>query len=73
MAHHARHGPHDAKRATPRHTLRAIKQRVAARVQYEHNRALHTSEEGEEGGEEEEEEGEEEGEEGSEEEGEEGE
>ena len=49
MAHHARHGPHDAKRATPRHTLRAIKQRVAARVQYEHNRALHTSEEGEEG------------------------
>jgi hypothetical protein len=45
MAHHAEHGPHDAKRATPRHILRAIKQRVATRVQYEHNRALHTSRE----------------------------
>ena len=43
MAYHAKHGPHDAKRATPRHILRAIKLRVAARVQYEHNRALHAS------------------------------
>jgi hypothetical protein len=46
MAHHAKHGPHDAKRATPKHILRAIKQRVAARVQYEHDRALHASREG---------------------------
>ena len=46
MAHHAKNGPHDAKRATPRHILRAIKQRVAARVQYEHDRALHASREG---------------------------
>jgi hypothetical protein len=46
MAHHAKHGPHDAKRATPRHILRAVKQRVAARVQYEHDRALHASREG---------------------------
>jgi len=45
MAHHAKHGPHDAKRATPKHILRAIKQRVAARVQYEHDRALHASRE----------------------------
>ena len=45
MAHHAEHGPHDAKRATPRHILRAVKQRVAARVQYEHDRALHASRE----------------------------
>ena len=45
MAHHAEHGPHDAKRATPKHILRAVKQRVAARVQYEHDRALHASRE----------------------------
>ena len=45
MAHHADHGPHDAKRATPKHILRAVKQRVAARVQYEHDRALHASRE----------------------------
>ena len=46
MAHHAKNGPHDAKRATPRHILRAIKQRIATRVQYEHDRAQHTSREG---------------------------
>jgi hypothetical protein len=45
MAHHAEHGPHDAKRATPKHILRAVKQRVATRVQYEHDRALHASRE----------------------------
>ena len=45
MAHHAEHGPHDAKRATPKHILRAVKQRVTARVQYEHDRALHASRE----------------------------
>ena len=41
----AEHGPHDAKRATPKHILRAVKQRVTARVQYEHDRALHASRE----------------------------
>ena len=45
MAHHAEHGPHDAKRATPKHIVRAVKQRVTARVQYEHDRALHASRE----------------------------
>ena len=45
LAHHAEHGPHDAKHATPKHILRAVKQRVAARVQYEHDRALHASRE----------------------------
>ena len=43
MAYHAEHGPHDAKRATPEHIVRAVKQRVTARVQYEHDRALHAS------------------------------
>ena len=41
MAHHAQGGPHEAKRATPRHILRAVRQRVAGQVQYEHDRAKH--------------------------------
>ena len=45
MAHHAKHGPHDARRATPKHILRAIKQRVAECVRYEHDRARHASSE----------------------------
>ena len=46
MAHHAKHGPHDARRATPKHILRAIKRRVAECVQYEHDKARHASREG---------------------------
>ena len=41
MAHHAQGGPHEAKRATPRHILRAVRQRVAGQVRYEHDRAKH--------------------------------
>jgi hypothetical protein len=41
MAHHAQGGPHEAKRATPRHILRAVRQRVAGQVQYEYDKAKH--------------------------------
>ena len=43
MAHHADAGPHDPKRATPRHILREIRHRVKTRVLYEHDRAKHAS------------------------------
>jgi len=38
MAHHAQGGPHEAKRATPRHILRAVRQRVTGQV---HDKAKH--------------------------------
>ena len=41
LAHHDARGPRTARRARPQDILRAIRQRVASRLQYEHARAMH--------------------------------